>query len=234
MGGWVRGHCHAQCGAHLFWGRVNGFQKAHKGVCDLKKLRNRIELLRTLHAHLCDSFVPTSERTLEKESREKKKAIEGLWAVESLAPASSRSAHTGVGVGIIPGPSPAVLDLAERGPWLGARLAHPADVSHAVPKAASQEPVRVSEAPASAVHGLPGEENRAGINKTLLSRYRLSLRRRCLGQGANLCLSPEPGLDIVVNGGFHPPARSALHGACLWCQAWHLRREPPAVGGAGG
>lgn len=113
--GGVCGHCHAPCGAHHFLGRVNGFQKAHKGVCDLKKLRNRIELLRTLHAHLCDSFVPTSECTLEKESREKKKAIEGLWAVESLAPASSRSAHTSVGVGTIPGPSPAVLDLAERG-----------------------------------------------------------------------------------------------------------------------
>lgn len=95
-----------------------GESVAHKGVCDLKKLRNRIELPRTLHAHLCDSFVPTSERTLEKESREKKKAIEGLWAVESLAPASSRSAHMGMGVGII------ILGLPRQSlTWLSGALA---------------------------------------------------------------------------------------------------------------
>lgn len=102
-------------GQTFFIGKVYGFLKVYERGCDLKKLGNRIELPRTLHAHLCDSSVPTLERTHEKESREKKKAIEGLWAVESLAPASPRSAHTGVGVGIIPGPSSAALDLAERG-----------------------------------------------------------------------------------------------------------------------
>lgn len=38
---------------------------------------------------LYDSFVPTLQHTLGKESREKKKIIEGLWSVECMAPASS-------------------------------------------------------------------------------------------------------------------------------------------------
>lgn len=52
----------------------------------------------------------------------------------------------GMGVGAIPGPSSLVLALAELGfGWVHTWHTLP-DVSHAVPKVPSQEPVRVSEA----------------------------------------------------------------------------------------
>lgn len=52
----------------------------------------------------------------------------------------------GMGVGAIPGPSSLVLALAELGfGWVHTSHTLP-DVSHAVPKVPSQEPVRVSEA----------------------------------------------------------------------------------------
>lgn len=55
----------------------------------------------------------------------------------------------GVGEGSIPGPSSLVLALAELGfGWVHAWHTLP-DVAHAVPKAPSQEPVRVSEAQVS-------------------------------------------------------------------------------------